>query len=370
MADKKPVEKQVYNTKEERLAALRSKGRSLNKSLGIQGITVASDLVPWKRAAFGISELDSIIGGGIPHGNFTTLWGGPGCGKTSAAFKLAATAQKEGKIVYWIALEPFDAVRAAQFGVNLNELMIGQFPQAEQALDTIIDYSRDKLVDVIILDSIHSLSPKGEQENSKGEKSVGDDTMALLARKLSQFFKMAIDPIKRAEVAVLLIGQTRMQVGFISIEALTGGNALHHFSKLIIRNRRGAKDEAPTQKIKNEETGKTEESVIGFNGVFKLEKVQVPGAKTEGTVMSRPYYFESGYDLPQYILDENAQIEKATSGNNVEEESAPLSETNPYAKDKKALKRSVISSTKIETPDFDEGALSPEPKKKGRPKKS
>lgn len=358
MAEKKPIEKQEYANKEERLAALRSKGRSLNKKLGIEGITIASDLVPWKRAAFGIPELDTIIGGGIPHGNFTTLWGGPGSGKTSAAFKLAAEAQKAGKIVYWIALEPFDALRAKQFGVNLDELMIGQFPQAEQALDTIIDYARDKLVDVIILDSIHSLSPKGEQENSKGEKSVGEDTMALLARKLSQFFKMAIDPVKRAEVAVLLIGQTRMQVGFISIEALTGGNALHHFSKLIIRNRRGAKDEAPVQKVKNEETGKTEDVITGFNGVFKLEKVQVPGAKTEGTVISRPYYYESGYDLPKYLVEENAEIEKETSGRNTKEESA-------YPSDELDASKSIRNDLKVV-----EKALDKEIKKRGRPKKA
>lgn len=331
MADKKPIEKQEYKNKEERLAALRNSGRQLNKKLGIEGITVASDLVAWKRAAFGIPELDDMIGGGIPHGNFTTIWGGPGSGKTSCAYKLAATAQKEGKIVYWIALEPFDAVRAAQFGVNLDELMIGQFPQAEQALDTIIKYAQDKLVDVIILDSIHSLAPKAMQENSKGDKSLGDETMALLARKLSEFFKWSIDPIKRSEVAVLLIGQTRMQVGFISIEALTGGNALHHYSKLIIRQRRGAKDEAPSRKV----DGKDE--ITGFNCVFKLDKVQVPKSKVEGTIMARPYYYETGFDLPLYLKEENAEIEKSTCGNNVEEES--------------------------QTPDFNDGAVEPKPRK-------
>lgn len=337
MATQKPVEKQEYANKEERLAALRSKGRSLNKKLGIEGISIASDLKAWKRAAFGIPELDVIIGGGIPHGLFSCIWGGPGSGKTSAAMSLAAQAQREGKIVYWIALEALDVARAEKFGVNLDELMIGQFPQAEQALDTIIEYAKEKLVDVIILDSIHSLAPKAMQENSKGDKSLTDETMALLARKLSEFFKWAADPVKRGEVAILLIGQTRMQVGFISIEALTGGNALHHGCKLIIRNRRGAKDEAPTQKIKNEETGKTEEKIIGFNGVFKLEKVQVPGAKTEGTVISRPYYFESGYELPKHIVEEEKEIAEA-------------------------LKPSEA------TPDFDEGALDPKPVKKTRKK--
>lgn len=310
MADKKPIVKQEFASKEERLAALRAKGSALNKKLGLEGITTASKILPSTRAAFGIPELDGILGGGIPHGNFTTLWGSPGCGKTSSAFKLAATAQREGKIVYWIALEPMDVLRAKQFGVNLDELQVGQFPQAEQSLDTIIDYTRDKLVDVIILDSIHSLSPRGEQENSKGEKSLADENMAMLARKLSEFFRRAIDPVKRSNTAVLLIGQTRMQIGFISIEALTGGKALHHYSKFIVRERRGASDEAPYITKKNEE-GKNEKTIIGFSNVYKLEKVQVSGAKCEGTVLALPYYYETGFELPKAIEDENKEIDAA-----------------------------------------------------------
>lgn len=309
MAEKKPIIKQLFLSKEERLAALRAKGRALNTKLGIEGIKVASDLVPFKRASFGISELDAFIGGGIPHGSFTTLWGGPGSGKTSSAFKLAATAQKEGKIVYWIPLEPLDPLRAQQFGINLDEMIVGQFPQAEQALDTIIDYTRDKLVDVIVLDSIHSLAPKGMQENSKGEKSLSEETMAILARKLSEFFKIACDPVKRSETAVLLIGQTRMKVGFITIEALTGGNALLHNSRLIIRQRRGASDEAPFITKKNEKTDKNEKVIIGFPTVYKLEKVQVSGCKTEGSVLTLPYYYESGFDLPKEVKAENDEIE-------------------------------------------------------------
>lgn len=355
----KPVQKQVFATKEERLAALRAKGNALNKKLGIEVVTVASDLAPVRRAAFGIPELDAILGGGIPHGSFTTLWGGPGSGKTSSAFKLTAQAQREGKIVLWIPLEPLDAVRAEKFGVNLEELQIAQAPQAEQVLDIIVDYTRDKLVDVIVLDSIHSLAPKGMQENSKGEKSLADETMAILARKLSEFFKIATDPIKRSETAVLLIGQTRMKVGFITIEALTGGNALHHGSRLIIRQRRGASDEAPYINKKNESTQKTEKVIIGFPTVYKLEKVQVSGCKPEQTVLTLPYYYETGFDLPQDVEKENKEIKQS------------LAESNPHATDKEALKRAVISSTKIEVPDFDEGALDPKPKnKRGRPKKT
>lgn len=309
----KPIKKQEYNSKEERLAALRAKGRALNTKMGFEIVKVASDLAPIRRAPFGIPELDEMLGGGIPHGSFTTIWGGPGSGKTSSAFELTAQSQRDGKIVLWIPLEPFDAVRAKQFGVNLEELQLAQAPQAEQVLDIIVDYTRDKLVDVIVLDSIHSLAPKGMQENSKGEKSLSEETMAILARKLSEFFKIATDPVKRSETAVLLIGQTRMKVGFITIEALTGGNALHHGCRLIIRQRRGASDEAPFITRKNEKTDKNEKVIIGFPTVYKLDKVQVSGCKTEGTVLTLPYYYETGFKLPKEVQDENADIEAQTS---------------------------------------------------------
>ena len=256
-------------------------------------------------------------------------------------------------------MEPIDTERAQQFGVNLDELQIGRFPQAEMALDTIVDYARNKLVDVIILDSIHSLAPKGMQENSKGEKSLSEETMAILARKLSEFFKVAADPIKRSEVAVLLIGQTRMQVGFISIETLTGGNALHHAAKLIIRQRRGPKDSAPRKQITNDK-GKKEEIITGFETIYKLDKVQVSGSKTEGSLLSLPYYYETGFDTPQYILDENKEIDEAlnnkdTCGNNTEEESDQAICTTSGKNDGEATNEPKT--------------IAELPKKRGRPKK-
>lgn len=325
----KPVVKQEFANKAERLAALRSKVAGTNKALGIKGVQLASSLAPKDRASFGVKELDEMTGGGLVHGAFVTVWGGPGSGKTTLAYKTAAQAQKDGKIVYWIALENFDAERAAQFGVKLDELMVGQFPQAEMCLDTIIAYAREKLVDVIILDSIHSMSPKAEQENSKGEKSTADNSMGLLARKLSQFFPMAIDPIKRSNIAVMLIGQTRMSIGFISFEHLSGGNALLHNSRMTMRMRRGAADDAPKKisYIEDGEKKKKVEETIGFNCVCKLDKVQVTGSKPEGSVTAVPYYYESGFELPQFIQDENKEIEKSTQGNNVEEEASQVPET-------------------------------------------
>lgn len=319
MAKKKPVQEYQVKDKDERLALLRKTAREINKNAGLETLHFGDEHKAVQKIPFGFEPIDDLLGGGIPYGNFFTVWGSPGCGKSTLAHMLTASAQKQGKLVYYIALEPYDQARARQFGVDTDRLLVGEFPQAEQSLDTIIEFSKKKLVDLIILDSVHSLSPKGEQQDKKGEKSVGDDTMALLARKLSQFFRMAIDPVKRGNVAVLLIGQTRIGLnGIFAIEQLSGGNALHHFSKGIVHLRKGQKADAPTEK---RETGsltksgnKSYETVqIGFDCVAKVDKCQIEGMLSEGSTVHTPFYYETGFYLSEHIKkeieEEDAEIE-------------------------------------------------------------
>lgn len=304
----KPIEKPIYTTKEERLKAIKRLAQSTNKDAGMECVTMADDLKTAPRAYFGIPDLDKYING-LPYGNFYTFWGAPKAGKSTLALYLAASAQKAGKIVAWIALEPFDKERAVQFGINLEEMPVIQCPKAEGSLDILIEYARNKLVDVVVLDSIHSLAPKKMMEKKSGEiKGLETDTMGVLASKLSEFFKIAIDPVKRSEMLVFLIGQTRKGLGgIVVLDILTGGNALIHNSRLIGHVRRGAKDDAPIR-ISYEETDEKDakgkpkkkkiETIIGFNCVIKLDAVQISGCSPEQTVINIPYYFESGFDLP------------------------------------------------------------------------
>lgn len=297
----KPIAQVEYKDKKERMAALKRAAGKINKSLGIDAMHFGTEHKGVEKLSCGFAPIDDLLGGGIPYGNFFTIWGGPGVGKTTLGHMITAQAQKEGKIVYYIALEPYDQPRACMLGVNPDEVLIGQFPQAEQSLDSIVDFARKKIVDVIILDSIHSLSPKGVQEDKKGDKSIASDTMALLARKLSQFFPIAVDPVKRGNVAILLIGQSRMDLGgFIPIQKLTGGNALHHNSKGILKISRGQAANAPSIK---EPTGKKTSSgndsyetiKVGFESVLKVEKCQIDGMAKEQTILRLPYYFDTGY---------------------------------------------------------------------------
>ena len=289
MAKKKKIEKVTFNTPAERNAQLHKTMNEMNKRLGMNVIHFGKDVQDYKRISFGIPEIDEMFGGGVVRGLFTCLWGQEGSGKTTLAYYLTAQAQMEGLNVLFIALEPFDKDRATSIGVDVDNLAIASFPQAEQALDAIIDLAEKKLVDLVILDSIHSLSPKGEQENKKGDKSLEADTMALLARKLSQFFRMAANPVAKGNVAVILVGQTRTSIGFIAFEQLTGGNALKHYSVLILKMARGSKKDAPKHK----------EELLGFDCKVKITKTKTPGTKPELSEIHIPYYFDKGFDYSQ-----------------------------------------------------------------------
>ncbi len=278
--------------------------RGINKKFGVNSIKFGRDLIQAEKIPFGVKELDDLLGGGIPYGYFTTLWGASSSGKTTLAYNLIVSAQKLNKTPLYIALEPFDKDRAFTMGVDVDNLMVATFPIAEESLDTIIEVSKKKVVDVIILDSIHSLSPKREmlaksvesneiEEDTTEIKSVENESMALLASRLSQFFRMATHFVSTGKVAVLLIGQTRTNIGFIALDKLSGGNALLHYSKLILHIRRGQKADAPTEKYK--EDGKTKSKIVGFNSVIKIDKTQITGTKPELSEIDIPYYFESGF---------------------------------------------------------------------------
>ena len=356
----KPIIKQEFNSKAERLAAIKRNATSVNKKYGIECVSLASNIKEPLRAKFGIPTIDNKLNG-LPHGNFYTFWGAWKSGKSTLAYYLAAQAQKEGKIVVWAALEPLDPVRAKQFNVNLEELVLLQAPKAEMILDMLISYANEKLADVFIIDSVHSLAPKRLVEEKDGsQKSLEDNTMALLAARLSDFFKIAIDPVKRSGMLVFFIGQTRKGgIGSnVVLDMLTGGAALQHNSRLIGHVRRGAKDDAPTRTTyvetdeldaKGNKKKKKIETIIGFNCVIKLDAMQISNCVPEQTIIQLPYYFESGFDLPQ---DLKAEIEKdeAEINNQEEEMSRPKGSKNKPKNTVVPPEAPIITENVVERP--------------------
>ena len=114
---------------------LRKLLKETNKKLGLNAMRFGSDLLVRERQSTGIAEIDKFLGGGFPYGQFSVVWGETASGKTSLMYSTIAKAQKEGKVCYYIAMEAsYDSKRAKLFGVNTDELVIGQFPTAEKAL--------------------------------------------------------------------------------------------------------------------------------------------------------------------------------------------------------------------------------------------
>ena len=298
----------------------------------------ASEVAEKERIPFPLAELNTLTGGGIPSGTFSVIWGNKSCGKTTMVYALIAEAQKKGKKCAMLDIEnSFDGSWAAKQGVNLDTLLVGnKFKTAEEAMDTLIKLTQDQVVDFIIVDSIQALSPQSEQETSKGvKKSTSDDSMALLARKLSQFFRMCAGDVARGKVAVLLIGQARTSLGgYVALETLSGGHALQHWSSMTIHIRRGQKKDAPVEKYKetfiDPETGKerykTKARIIGFNCVIKLEKTKLK-SEIEGSERQLPFYLRTGFNKPEGVeLVQNPEQEGITEIEEGEYENVPSEE--------------------------------------------
>lgn len=300
--------------KDEKLKKVKEIMKDINKQQKETVLDFASSQKSWDRLSTGVESLDKFIGDGFPYGHLSIVWGSAGCGKSSLMYSTIAQAQKKGNIVAFLDVEnSFEPTRATMFGVNCNELIIGHYKVAEQALDTIINLAREKAVDVIILDSIHSMAPKGEVEDKKGSKSVESDTMALLARKLAQFFRMASTFIYKANIALIMVGQTRTDLGgFIALQKLSGGNALIHNSVLTIHMRKGQKSNNPqiSTKVAFIDPDKkvhvhTEKNDAGFSIVLKLDKKQCDGGQNEGATVEIPYYYNTGFSI---LSEENIPI--------------------------------------------------------------
>ena len=267
----KPGEIRKLSTEEKR-AILKGEIALLNKKYKKEvvafGHTKILQHIPFKS-----TELNTITGGGVPCGRFSVIWGSKGSGKTTNCYDLVASAQQMGKTCLWIDFErSFDPIWATAQGVTVDDvLMAPAFSNAEEAMDMIISLTKTQAIDLIIIDSIQGLSPMGEQETKKGvERSMADDTMALLARKLSQFFRMSAGKVAESDCTVVMIGQTRMDLGgYITLEKLSGGNALEHWSSLTLHVRRGPKADAPTRK----EDGK--DIPDGFDMVCRVDKSKI-----------------------------------------------------------------------------------------------
>ena len=223
----------------EKTKALNLTIEKLEKTYGQGTVMKLSDesIIDVPSIPTGSIGLDIALGiGGIPKGRVIEIYGPESSGKTTLSMHCIAEAQKKGGIAAFIDAEhAFDKSYAERLGIDTENLLISQPDNGEQALEITEHLIRSGAIDIIVVDSVAALVPKGELE---GE--MGDSKMGLQARLMSQAMRKLTGAIHKSGCACVFINQLRQKIGvmFGNPETTTGGNALKFYSSVRIDIRR------------------------------------------------------------------------------------------------------------------------------------
>ena len=231
MDNKKQAEKQ--KALDSALAQIeRQFGKGSIMKLGAEG--AIQDI---KASSTGSLGLDIALGiGGLPMGRIIEIYGPESSGKTTLTLHCVAEQQKNGGVCAFVDAEhALDPQYARKLGVDIDELLISQPDTGEQALEITDTLVRSGAVNMVVVDSVAALTPKSELEGDMGDSSVG-----VQARLMSQAMRKLTGSISRSNCMVIFINQIRMKIGvmFGSPETTTGGNALKFYSSVRLDIRR------------------------------------------------------------------------------------------------------------------------------------
>ena len=359
-AAKKTVEKDPAAAKIEALAAAlgqieKSYGRGAVMKLGDESIENI-EVIPT-----GSIGLDYALGvGGFPRGRIIEIFGPESSGKTTLAIHAIAQAQKAGGIAAIIDAEhAFDRFYAENLGVDVNNLLISQPDNGEQALEIAEQLIRSSALDIIVIDSVAALTPKSEIEGDMGDRNVG-----VQARLMSQAMRKLTGTIARTNTTCIFINQLREKIGvmFGPTETTTGGNALKFYAsvRVDIRSRGVIKDgdnilgrHAHIKVVKNKVAPpfkQAEFDIMFGEGISRMGEIVDLGVEYDIITKSGSWFsydgqkIAQGRDSAKRVLQDNPEL--------AEELAAKILEAmkNAPAGKKKAKKSAAKSSSKAEEP--------------------
>jgi protein RecA len=277
----------------------------------------------------GINKIDNFLGGGIKRGTHTIIWGGISNGKTTLALQTIANAQKQGLICAYLNSDKvIDNERFDMLGVNRKELIRANCTKnAEQMLTIIKQLCKDKVADLIVVDSINALSPKAEQENKEGkDRDLTEKNIAELARLLSEFCRKVNPDIFKAKCGMIWIGQVRIGgIGKCFTKAtLSCGEALKHYAYQIIFMRHGQNADAPMKQFKQYYIDpdeklhfETVKEPVGHDCVFRMDKSNAKESVAEYKEEHFPFIGTQGFvdfikedNEPEIRIDPSMTIEQ------------------------------------------------------------
>jgi recombination protein RecA len=248
-------------TKDEKFAAAQGEGKTKALNMAMEqiekqfgkgsimklGESKASTNV--ETMSTGSISLDLALGGGIPKGRVVEIYGPESSGKTTLTLHAIAEVQKAGGVAAFIDAEhALDPSYAKRIGVDVDNLLLSQPDNGEQALEITETLVRSNAVDIIVVDSVAALVPRAEIEGD-----MGDSLPGLQARLMSQALRKLTGVINRSKATVVFINQIRMKIGvmFGNPETTTGGNALKFYASVRMDIRRTAQIKGGDQVIGN-----------------------------------------------------------------------------------------------------------------------
>ncbi|ADU14153.1 recA protein [Asticcacaulis excentricus CB 48] len=228
------VLKLVGKDEAEKQRALESALAQIDRAFGkgsVMKLGNAGKVVEVESISTGSLGLDMALGiGGLPKGRVIEIYGPESSGKTTLALHTVAEIQKAGGTAAFVDAEhALDPVYAHKLGVNLDDLLVSQPDNGEQALEITDTLVRSGAVDIVVVDSVAALTPKAEIEGD-----MGDSLPGLQARLMSQALRKLTASISKSKCIVIFINQIRMKIGVMygSPETTTGGNALKFYASV------------------------------------------------------------------------------------------------------------------------------------------